>query len=70
LMRSLYIESGLIKEVDLAKSRRLVAIMSTGHLKLLWRREDWELDDTIDGILIDHVHEELNCRGEGDSCAR
>ena len=41
---------------------------STGELKELWDR-DWPPGDVLDGIYLEHVHAELNRRGEGRHCA-
>jgi hypothetical protein len=52
----------------IAASAGMVREMTTDDLKSLWDG-DWPPGDVVRGVYIEHVHAELNRRGEGRYCA-
>ena len=57
----------VVRERELT-SRVLCSLSSTAELKAAWD-SDWPPGDVLDGVWLEHVHEELNRRGEGKHCA-
>lgn len=55
-------------EAAMAASEGRVREMDTDALKALWDGS-WPLGDVVQGIYLEHVHAELNRRGEGRHCA-